>query len=71
MALRGDILSFYYEKDFKQCYLSFKWGDIVCVNKRQFNIFDIRTISIHYKRGSKLNELRLKCAIRSEVDKWI
>jgi hypothetical protein len=55
----------------KKCFLSFKWADIVCVNKRQMDRFDIRSISIHYITGNKLNELRLKCVSRAEVDEWI
>jgi hypothetical protein len=71
MALKGDTLYFYKDKDFKDTYISIKWNEIVCVNKRQVDRFDIRTVSIHYLTGKRLNELRLKCVSRAEVDEWI
>jgi len=44
---------------------------IVCVNKRQIIITDRNTLSIHYKEGRKIYEIRLKCLSRIDVDDWI
>jgi hypothetical protein len=71
MALKGDILYFYNDVEFKSIYIAIEWNDILCVNKHQIDRFDLRTFSIHYKKGKCIYEIRLKCVSRSEVDEWI
>ena len=74
MSVDKDFFSLYFDENSVQIYLKINTRDIVAINKRQTNRYDVNKISVYYKKNEKSNqiiEIKLKAQSRREADIWI
>ena len=73
LKIDNQNFSLSYDEKHTKNYLIINCHDIISINKRQINKYDINKISIHYRDPTSLNsvkELKLKVLTRGDLQEW-
>ena len=72
-SLTSEKLLFYKDKERKKLFLEIPRENVIAINKRQIDKYDVFKFSIYYQNPKEdiIHEIKLKAKSRADTDNWI